>query len=358
MPVQPADETVDGTREARVASVFPAEPCGGGGVQHFAHRKCAHRQMRRQAGTMISPAVGRRHGRPIRPAAFAQKAFQQGQSCPPPAALAAGAGVWRQAKRCRFRQGLAGDIGHMDHLRCRQSGFTHHRLPPRRPTVAVVQRPPYAVMLRFMHGHAGTPCPAPHRLVAGKAPQIAGFLMGVDAGDAVRCMQIVQDLHGIAHPHHQPPATCGQAAVQIGQAFSQKRELPPAGIGLLPQFRLDDMERQHRTPTGARRDQRRMIMHPQVALEPDNLHARRSSRFVLRLRRAACRMRFVKAGWSWPMLAANNVVASGMGRPLALYSAVRRVFSAAICAPNAARSRPPFLACANSPTWARSSLPT
>ena len=267
---------------------------------------------------MISPAVGRRHGRPIRPAALAQKAPQQGQSCAPPAALAAGAEVWRQAKRCRFRQGLAGDIGHRDRLRCRQSGFTHHRLPPRRPPVAVVQRPPHAVLLRFMHGHVGTPCPAPHRLVAGKAPQIAGFLMGMDTGDTVRGMEIVQDLHGIAHPHHQPPATRGQAAVQIGQAFNKKRELPPAGIGLLPQFRLDDVERQHRPPTGARGGQRCMIMHAQVALEPGNLHARWCSRFVLRLRRAACRMRFVQAGWSWPMLVANNVVASGMGRPLAL----------------------------------------
>ena len=267
---------------------------------------------------MIRPAVGRRHRRPIGPAAFAQKAPQQGQSRAPPAALAAGAGVWRQAKRCRFRQGLAGDIGHIDRLRCQQSGFTHHRLPPRRPTVAVVQRPPHAVLLRFMHGHAGTPCPAPHRLVARKAPQIAGFLMGVDAGNAVRCMQIVQDLHGITHPHHQPATAGGEAAVQIGKAFNEKRELPPAGIGLRPQFRLDDIQRQHRPPTGARRGQRRMIMHAQVALEPDNLHARRCSRFVPGLRRAACRMRFVQAGWSWPMLVANNVVASGMGRPLAL----------------------------------------
>jgi len=100
-------------------------------------------------------------------------------------------------------------------------------------------------------------------------------LREIDATDPVRPHQPVQHRHRRPHAQYQRRAQTAQIVAQVGKAFGDEGPLPGRGIGQFPVFRFDDVQRQDRPQTG-RKGQRRMVGHPQVALEPDeNIHGTR-----------------------------------------------------------------------------------
>ena len=141
----------------------------------------------------------------------------------------------------------------------------------------------------FVDWHSGGTRPAPDGDVAIECPAVAGFFMGVERGDAMYDVDVVQYRYGLADADDQPRAAGAQAAIEIGEGVAQEGIVPAAGIRLRPKRGLDDVERQHRPAAGQRGDQWRMVVDPKVALEPDNLHAPAHNPPGLIRRRAACR---------------------------------------------------------------------
>ena len=79
-----------------------------------------------------------------------------------------------------------------------------------------------------------------------------------------------EHLHHITAPHHKRLTQGCQGLAQVNQRLPAEQPLPLRAIRLLPQLRLDDVERKHRTTLGSL-VQRPVIVHPQIPFEPDNL---------------------------------------------------------------------------------------
>ena len=109
-----------------------------------------------------------------------------------------------------------------------------------------------------------------HAPIAGVGPGVAGFLVAPERGDAELAAGALQHLLHRADPHHQGLAELGQGRTELLQAFGAEGPLARRNISLLPLQRLDHHQGQHRPPL-AGLQQRLVIDHPQVPLEPDDL---------------------------------------------------------------------------------------
>ena len=95
--------------------------------------------------------------------------------------------------------------------------------------------------------------------------------MHADRRDLLFGAEFGQDIHRIADAEHQRPAECRQVTVETGQAFAKEVVMAAGHVGLLPELRLQNIERNHRT-CRRRGGERRMVFNTQVSLEPDDLH--------------------------------------------------------------------------------------
>ncbi len=96
-----------------------------------------------------------------------------------------------------------------------------------RPPVAVLQPPDNAELRPFHPIDARLPAEGGDPTVAGEGPEIAGFLMGPQAGNAVAHMQAAEQSHHIAAAHHQRLAEPPEVRPQIFKALPDERPLPP-----------------------------------------------------------------------------------------------------------------------------------
>ena len=117
----------------------------------------------------------------------------------------------------------------------------------------------------------GIPCPGIHAPVAFIRPAVPCFLMDADRRDLVFGAEFGQDIHRIADAEHQRLSECRQVTVETGQAFAKEVVMAARHVGLLPELRLQNIERNHRT-CRRRGGKRRIIFNAQVSLEPDDLH--------------------------------------------------------------------------------------
>ena len=123
-------------------------------------------------------------------------------------------------------------------------------------------------MLRpFLPDHALLAAPAGHGPVAGIGSTVAGFLVRHQAGKGLQRVQPGQDLRDFAHGQLQPCAAVAQLLRQVAQALAQELVVLQRTVRLRPQAGLQHVKAQHRA-MGRRMGQRRMVMYPQVALEP------------------------------------------------------------------------------------------
>ena len=112
----------------------------------------------------------------------------------------------------------------------------------------------------------------PHGSRAGGAPQsaVAGFLVRPQGGKSRRAVQFVQHRADIPPAQDQRLSQAGQVAVQRLQAAANERPVALGGVGLGPELGLDDIQRDHRAALSGN-GQRAMVLHAEIALEPDQL---------------------------------------------------------------------------------------
>ncbi|CAA0016895.1 Uncharacterised protein [Klebsiella pneumoniae] len=98
---------------------------------------------------------------------------------------------------------------------------------------------------------------------------VAGFLVRHQVTEGRGRMQPPEYLRHFAHGDLQPCAACTQLLRKIVQAFLDKEIVLGCGVRLRPQAWLDDVQTQDFSPARGV-DQRGVVVHPQVALEPDD----------------------------------------------------------------------------------------
>ena len=97
--------------------------------------------------------------------------------------------------------------------------------------------------------------------------------------------QFRQDTERAADAHNQRRSGCGQTSLKSGKAVMDEIPVAARNIRETPEIRLDDEKRQNWMSGANRSVKRRMVAETQVALEPDDLSARRSHalfRFIIK----------------------------------------------------------------------------
>ena len=202
-----------------------------------------------------------------------QKVLQHLPAAQASTALALGWIVNVQARPCAFGPGLCGP-GQGSPRQAAGCGRWHLRrvhesLPALVPHIARGQAAHHAVLGPFPPGHALVCAPAGHGLVARIGVAVAGFFMrseGVKRGQRV---QAGQHLGHLAHGHLQLGSAAAQVLRQVGKALLQEPIVLQRGVGLGPQAGLDHIQAKHGSALRGL-GQGCVVVHPQVALEPDN----------------------------------------------------------------------------------------
>ena len=127
----------------------------------------------------------------------------------------------------------------------------------------------HAELAELTPRHGAFSTPPFDAAVALVARGIAGFFVRQQFKKWGCVVQAFQHVHRIAHRELQPAAEALEFGLQVFQALLHEAEVLPRGIGLAPQRRLQHVKTQHRPQTRSL-GQRRVIPHPQVALEPDH----------------------------------------------------------------------------------------
>ena len=275
VPVQPAQKGLQPL--AMRAAVGRIAHGAAGGLHHLAQAQAAIGQIGRQTRAGAGRGQGRGHAAPVAAGPTVGKAGQAllGQSA---ATALAGRGIGRvqaQGGRARPGQGLK----RQDTAACRQvhglqvrgggpAGQGHVGLPRGGPALALAQAAYHAKASPFAPGHALGAAPARHRKVTGVGPAVAGFLVGMHGCKRGRGVQTIEHLHHVALRQHQLAAQRPQGPVQVAQRLAHKAQVLGRHVGLLPQARLDHIQAQHR-PAPRCLEQGRVVVHAQIALEPD-----------------------------------------------------------------------------------------
>ncbi|OMP13209.1 hypothetical protein COLO4_02084 [Corchorus olitorius] len=137
------------------------------------------------------------------------------------------------------------------------------------PAVPRRQASHHAMLGPLAPGHAVIEAPACDGLVARERMAVAGFFVRHQVTEGRGRMQPAEYLRHFTHGDLQPCAACAQLLREIVQAFLDKEIVLRCGVRLRPKARLDDVQTQDFSPAGGI-DQRGVIVHPQVALEPDD----------------------------------------------------------------------------------------
>lgn len=103
--------------------------------------------------------------------------------------------------------------------------------------------------------------------VAGERRQVPG---DVDAAGSILADELGQQLLGLAVPHGQRRAELAQAGVEVGQALQQELRARRRGVAPVQQPVVEEEDWDHPALRG-RGVQGRVIVHPQVASEPDDV---------------------------------------------------------------------------------------
>ena len=120
--------------------------------------------------------------------------------------------------------------------------------------------------------NAGLHRPAPHCPIPSARPGQAGLFMHMDGLDPVAAVQVRQHVQRIARAHDKPRAPRRQRFVEFGQGFHQEIELAAGMFRQRPEARFEDVKRQHGRPARHGGGEGRMVMHPQIATEPDEMN--------------------------------------------------------------------------------------
>ena len=250
-----------------------------GGLHHLAQAQAAQRQVRRKARAGTGCPQGRRNATPVLGAAGVQKLVQHSQTLGAPTALAQGRVGVQQAQLGRARHGgLAPRQRHRaERGRCQRARRAGVRGPLVLPALAAGQAAHHAKLGRLLPGHTVGAAPAAHRQVASVGGGVAGFLVGVQRFKRRQRHQARQHIGHFTSDHVQAGAQRFQLAVQIQQALSQKMQVLGRGVGLGPQAGLQHIQAQHRPARGGL-VQRRVVVHAQVAFEPDHAVAHGGAR--------------------------------------------------------------------------------
>ena len=124
--------------------------------------------------------------------------------------------------------------------------------------------------------NAMRPAPSGDLHVAAECPGIAGLLVRMQIERSETLAQILKRADRRAGADGQVCAKRRDFPAQACQTIMEEMPVAARDIGKIPVIRLDDEKRQNWLPGANRRVKRGMVGETQVALEPDDLSARRS----------------------------------------------------------------------------------
>ena len=154
--------------------------------------------------------------------------------------------------------------------RGRGEGGCHPLFPAASPAITTLEATDHTELGDFGPGNAMAPGPGGHLAVTVIGPTVSCLLMAPKTTDLKMLPRPLQHLHNGADPNHQGLSKPGQGCPKVVERFQAERPLASGGVRLPPQRGLNHHQRQHRADqTGLQ--QRLVIQHPQIPLEPDNL---------------------------------------------------------------------------------------
>jgi hypothetical protein len=270
VPVQAAHERADRRGVGRIAGLAVAAEGAHRRLVGLAHGQRAEGEVRGQPRAGLGGRGGARHRAPVVPPAGLEEGRESVERSGPPAALPCRARIGVEPERGAVGQRVRVERGAADGGRRRDARCRHQRLPGPRPAITALETADDAVLRPLPHGHPGRARPAPDRAVALVGPQQSGLLVRVQRGDAVTRVQAGQHVDRLPHAQREARAAAGERGIQLDERLPQEVEVAARHLGLAPEPRLQDVERQHRMPGRRGGGERRVVVHPQVTLEPDD----------------------------------------------------------------------------------------
>ena len=271
VPVQAGNKAADRSGKLGVARV-PVSLFGAPRrLPGFAYRDGSEGKVRGEARTCPGRRQRAGHFALIAAPAGIKESFQAMRALRPPTRLAARAVICAEAEIGGERHFLAAGAGGAKRLRCRDAGALHELFPALRPAVAGAEPADNPVLRLLAEGNARIARPAAHRPVAIEGPLQAGFFMRVDCGEAILPVKRREHAEGVARADDEARAARLQGRVQLRQGLAHEIELPAGMFRQRPISRLKNVERYDRRPGGGRGRKGRMVMDPQVPLEPDDV---------------------------------------------------------------------------------------
>ena len=119
--------------------------------------------------------------------------------------------------------------------------------------------------------------PACDAAIPGEAQRVAGFFVAPETGEAVLGVELIEHVGQATRAAGEASASRAQADIEFGQRLVDEDEVGRIKVVRVNNLRLVDVQNNHR-PAGANRpEERSVVLHPQVLLQPDDLQGGRHS---------------------------------------------------------------------------------
>ena len=173
----------------------------------------------------------------------------------------------------------------------------HHGVALRGPAVTAAEAPHDAVRRRLRPDDAALAAPRGDAPVALEGPAVAGLLVRPEREASMPPLDRFEHREDIATVQHQRAAEAAQRRIKVDERVADEAPMAERCVVLPPKIGFDDIQRQHGTAFGGGAE-RRVVVQPQVALEPDDLrgHGVVSSR----ARRSATTSSACDRNGAWP----------------------------------------------------------
>jgi hypothetical protein len=158
----------------------------------------------------------------------------------------------------------------LERWRSFNEGLRHLSFPALSPTVAGLHSSDNTELGDLHPDDPVLTSPGRNTLIAPIRPTIAGFFMAPEALNAELTPGTVQHLHHITRAHHEGLTQLQKVVSQLLKGLTTEHPLPLGGVGLTPELRLHNKQRQKRSTCGGF-DQRPVVNNPQITFEPDDL---------------------------------------------------------------------------------------
>ena len=147
----------------------------------------------------------------------------------------------------------------------------HPFFPESVPAVSRREPPHHTGLRHFEQLDAGRPRPASDAPVAGIGHARACLLVGHEEPKACLVLQLFETRHRLAPPRDKPDALLAEGGLEVHKAFGLKRRVTRIPFGLREHLRLVKKHRKHGAASGPghRLRERGVIVHAEIALEPD-----------------------------------------------------------------------------------------